>query len=68
MKKLITKAEIDEVLLKCDCIVGSFVIEVREHALFSFALDKPPGQRIYGKNLNQKLYKNKEVCFFSFTL
>ena len=68
MKKPITIAGIDEVHLKSDCIIGSFVIEVREHASFSFALDKPRGQGIYGKTLNEFLYKYKKyICFVSFT-
>ena len=68
MKKHITNAETDEVHLKCDCITGSFVIEVREHALFSFAMDKPRGKEINGKTLNEFLYKYKKyICFVSFT-
>ena len=59
-KKPITIAGIDEVHLKSDCIIGSFVIEVREHALFSFALDKPRGQGIYEKTLNEFSYIYKK--------
>ena len=33
--------------LKSDCIIGSIVNGVRQCILYSFALDKPPGQKIY---------------------
>ena len=37
---------IDKSHLKCDCFNGSFVIGIREHILYTFALDKPPGHKI----------------------
>ena len=46
----------DKVDLKCDCINGSIVKGTRESILFSFALDKPPGHKIYKKPRN-KLFK-----------
>ena len=38
---------IDKVHLNCDCIDGSIVDGVREPILYSFALDQPPGHKIY---------------------
>ena len=38
---------IDKIHLNCDCIQGSIVNGIRESILFSFALDKPPGQKIH---------------------
>ena len=38
---------IDKVHLKCNCIDGSIVDGVREPILYSFALDQPPGHKIY---------------------
>ena len=38
---------IDKVHLKCNCIDGSIVNGVREPILYSFALDQPPGHKIY---------------------
>ena len=53
---------IDKVHLKCDCIQGSIVNGVREPILYSFALDQPPGHKIY-KEPKVKLFKkiNKRV-------
>ena len=53
---------IDKVHLKCDCIDGSIVNGVREPILYSFALDQPPGHKIY-KEPKVKLFKkiNKSV-------
>ena len=53
---------IDKVHLKCDCIDGSIVNGVRESILYSFALDQPPGHKIY-KEPKVKLFKkiNKRV-------
>ena len=53
---------IDKVHLKCDCIQGSIVNGVREPILYSFALDQPPGYKIY-KEPKVKLFKkiNKSV-------
>ena len=38
---------IDNVHLKCDVVDGSIVNCVREPILYSFALDQPPGHKIY---------------------
>ena len=53
---------IDKVHLKCDVVDGSTVNGVREPILYSFALDQPPGQKIY-KEPKVKLFKkvNKSV-------
>ena len=53
---------IDKVHLKCDCIDGSIVNGIREPILYSFALDQPPGHKIY-KEPKVKLFKkiNKRV-------
>ena len=37
---------IDKIHLKCDCINGCVVNGIREPILYSFGLDKPPGQKI----------------------
>ena len=53
---------IDKVHLKCDCVDGSIVNGTREPILYSFALDQPPGHKIY-KQPKVKLFKkiNKRV-------
>ena len=53
---------IDKIHLKCDCIQGSIVNGIREPILYSFALDQPPGHKIY-KEPKVKLFKkiNKSV-------
>ena len=53
---------IDKIHFKCDCIQGSIVNGIREPFLYSFALDQPPGRKIY-KELKVKLFKkiNKSV-------
>ena len=53
---------IDKVHLKCDCVDGSIVNGTREPILYSFALDQPPGCKIY-KEPKVKLFKkiNKRV-------
>ena len=53
---------IDKVHLKCDCIQGSIVNGIREPILYSFALNSPPGHKIY-KEPTVKLFKkiNKSV-------
>ena len=53
---------IDKVHLKCDCINGSIRNGTRETIVFSFALDQPPGHKIY-KETRLKLFKklNKRV-------
>ena len=47
---------IDKVHLKCDCIDGSIMNGTREPILYSFALDEPPGHKIY-KEPKVKLFK-----------
>ena len=47
---------IDKVHLKCDCIDGSIMNGTREPILYSFALDQPPGHKIY-KEPKVKLFK-----------
>ena len=53
---------IDKVHLKCDCIDGSILNGIRQPFLYSFALDQPPGHKIY-KEPKVKLFKkvNKSV-------
>ena len=53
---------IDKIHLKCDGIQGSIVNGIREPILYSFALDQPPGRKIY-KEPKVKLFKkiNKSV-------
>ena len=53
---------IDKVHLKCNVVDGSIVNGVREPILYSFALDQPPGYKIY-KEPKVKLFKkiNKSV-------
>ena len=53
---------IDKIHLKCDCIKGSIVNEVREPILYSFALSSPPGHKIY-KEPRIKVYRkiNKSI-------
>ena len=48
--------DIDEVHLKCYCIMGSIVTGIREPIKFSFSLDQPPGQEIF-KEPRIKLFK-----------
>ena len=47
---------IDKVRLKYDCIQGSILNGIRQTILFSFALDQPPGHKIY-KEPKIKLFK-----------
>ena len=59
---------IDKVHLKCNVVDGSIVNDVRETILYSFALDQPPGHKIY-KEPKVKLFKklNKSVlCHITF--
>ena len=53
---------IDKVHLKCNVVDGSIVNGVREPILYSFALDQPPGHKIY-KEAKVKLFRkiNKSV-------
>ena len=46
----------DKVHLKCNVVDGSIVNGVREPILYSFALDQPPGHKIY-KEPKVKLFK-----------
>ena len=47
---------IDKIHVKCNCVQGSIVNGVREHILYSFPLDQPPGCKI-NKELRYKLSK-----------
>ena len=60
--KPINIAGIDKVQIKCDFIDGSKMNGAREPILYSFALDQPPGHKIY-KEPKVKLFKkiNKSV-------
>ena len=53
---------IDKVHLKCNVVDGSIVNGIREPILYSFALDQPPGHKLY-KEPKIKLFKkiNKRV-------
>ena len=61
-EKPINITGIDKVHLKCDCIQVSIVNGIRQPILYSFALDQPPGHKIY-KEPKVKLFKkvNKSV-------
>ena len=61
-EKPINITGIDKVHLNCNCIDGSIVNGIREPILYSFALDQPPGHKIY-KEPKVKLFKkiNKSV-------
>ena len=58
-EKPINITGIDKVHLKCNCIDGSIVNGVLEPILYSFALDQPPGQKIYKEPKVKLLKKNK---------
>ena len=60
--KAINITGIGKIHLKCDCIQGSIVNGTCEPFLYSFALNQPPGHKIY-KELRIKLLKkvNKSV-------
>ena len=49
----------DKVHLKCDCVDGSIVNDIREQILFSFNLSAPPGYKII-KEPNFILYKKNQ--------
>ena len=55
---------IDKVHLKCDCIDGSIMNGTREPILYSFALDQPPGHKIY-KEPKVKLFKKIDKSVLS---
>ena len=61
-KKPISNIGFDKVHSKRDCIYGSIVNGIRELFLYSFALDKPPGHKVF-KEPRIKLFKkiNKAV-------
>ena len=51
----------DKVHLKCDCVNGSIVKGVREPIFYSFALNSPPGGKIYNQRrvkINEKINKS----------
>ena len=48
----------DKIHLKADCVDGFILDGVRYPILYSFALDKPPGHKIY-KEPGMKLFKKK---------
>ena len=53
---------INKIHSKCDCIIGSVVNGVREPILYSFALNSPPGHKIYKQSRVKLLKKvNKTV-------
>ena len=51
--------------MKCDCFNGTILNGNREHILYSFALDKPPGQKIYKESRMNLFKKLKKSVFFS---
>ena len=55
---------IDKIHLKCDCIQGSIVNNIREPILYSFALSSPPGHKIY-KEPKVKLFKKIKKSLLS---
>ena len=55
---------IDKVHLKCDCIDGSIMNGTREPILYSFAIDQPPGHKIY-KEPKVKLFKKTNKSMLS---
>ena len=63
-KKPINIIGIAKVHLKCDCVNGSIVNGIREPFLYSFALDQPPGHKIY-KEPKVKLFKKVKKSFLS---
>ena len=51
----------DKIHLKADCIQSSIVIGIREPILYSFALGKPPGYKIFKEpriNFFEKINKS----------
>ena len=59
----------DKIHLKCDCINGSIVNDLREPIVFCFALDNPPGGKIYEepriklpKNVNKSVLS--QITFY----
>ena len=67
-EKPISITGVVKVLLKCDCTFGNIVDGIREPTLYSFALDKPPGQKINKIIGNKLLKKDKKIYFISYTI
>ena len=59
--KTINITGIDKVHLKCNVVDGSIVNGVREPILYSFALDQPPGHKIYKEPRIRLFLKKKGV-------
>ena len=66
-EKHINNTRIDNVHLKRDCIYGSIVNGVREPILYSFALDKPPGHKLYKEQRTKLFKKIKKSVLFQIT-
>ena len=66
-EKPINITGIDKIHSKCDCIDGSIVNGVRESILDSFALDKPPGRKIY-REPSIKLFEKINKSFISYLI
>ena len=47
--KPVNNTGVDKIHLKCDCVNGCIVNGTRELKLYSFALDQPPGYKIFRK-------------------
>ena len=62
--KTINITGIDKVHLKCYCIDGSIVNGIREPILYSFALNSPPGHKLY-KEPKVKLLKKVKKSVLS---
>ena len=62
--KPIKITRIDKVHLKCNVVDGSIVNGVREPVLYFFALDQPPGRKIY-KEPKDKLFEKINNFVFS---
>ena len=62
--KHIINTGIEKVYLKCHCIDRSVVNGIPEPTLYSFALDKPAGHKVYTEPII-KLLKGKEISFIS---
>ena len=45
--KILNSNTTKKILLKCDCIDGSFQNGIRQPILFSFVLDKPSGYKVF---------------------
>ena len=60
--KPINVTGINKTHLKCDCSNGFIANGIREPILYSFALDKPPGHKIF-KGPRIKLFKKLSIFF-----